>query len=546
MTNTDIDRKIQEYLQQLEINPEAAEVYASLSSLYAQKQQWQEAVIAAQKSLSINPKFAGAYRNLARILTHLGKEEAATECWFKAYDLEPSWAEAEDFCRLGNLLSKHKRFDRAFICYLRALKLQPNFAEAYYKLGLILTQQGQYIEATEAYRKAIEYSSRESELQQQAFIAYEKNLTTNLKTTAREFYELARLFRAKSFIAEAVIAYQQAIQIDPLLFVAHSDLSYTNIPEKQLPELIEFYRKIVIEYPELSEAWSNLGDFLTKQGQQEEAIVCYQKSCYYRTIKNRPYLIAWVWKKQENSAPNFIIAGATKCGTTSLYKYLEQHPQIIVSRKKEIDFFNRHFDRGLNWYLSQFPFLDDRSFITGEASPNYFDAPIAARNMYQTFPNIKLIILLRNPIEKAISLYYHKLHKGLAQDNYSLQEAISKELESLSRISSEKLARSSYKDPNNILGSLYYYRLQPWFDLFSREQILIIKSEDLYQKTSVIMTEIYQFLGLPIHHSNEYLIWNYGTYVPIDDPDLRETLAAYFQPYNQKLEEFLGRKFDWS
>jgi tetratricopeptide (TPR) repeat protein len=546
MINTDIDHKIQEYLQQLENNPEAAEIYASLSSLYAQKQQWQEAVIAAKKALSINPKFAGAYRNLARILTHLGKEEAATECWFKAYDLEPSWAEAEDFCRLGNSLLKYQRVDRAFICYLRALKLNPNFAEAYYKLGLILTQQGQYSEAIEAYIRAIEYSSRGSELQRQAFISYEKNLTTNLKTTAKEFYELARLFRAKNFITEAVIAYQQAIRINPLLFAAHSDLSYTNIPEKQLPELIEFYRKIVIEYPELPEAWSNLGDFLTKQGQEEEAIVCYQKSCYYRTIKDRPHLIAWVWKKQENSAPDFIIAGATKCGTTSLYKYLDKHPQIIVSRKKEIDFFNRHFARGLDWYLSQFPFLDDRSFITGEASPNYLDAPIAARNMYQTFPNIKLIILLRNPIEKAVSSYYHKLHKGLAQDNYSLQEAVSKELESLSRIPSEKLARSSYKDPNNILGSLYYYRLQSWFDLFPREQILIIKSEDLYQNTSVIMTEVYQFLGLPPHHSNEYLVWNYGTYVPIDDPDLRRTLADYFKPHNQKLEEFLGRKFDWS
>jgi tetratricopeptide (TPR) repeat protein len=542
MTNIDIDRKIQDYLQQIETNPEVAETYASLSSLYAQKQQWQEAVIAAQKAITLNPKFAGAYRNLARILTHLGKEAAATECWFQAYDLEPSWAEAEDFYRLGNLLLEQKRFDRSLICYLQVLKLQPNFAGAYCKLGLILTQQGKYSEATEAYRNAIEQSTHQSELQQQAFDAYYKNLTINPKTTADDFYELAKLFRSKSFFSEAVIAYQKALGINPFLRSAHSDLSYTNIPQKQLPQLIEFYRKITIEHPEFSDAWSNLGDFLTQQGQKEEAIVCYQKSCYYQTIKNRPYLVAWVWEKQETSAPSFIIAGATKCGTTSLYKYLERHPQILVSRKKEVNFFNRHFTLGLNWYLAQFPFLDDR-FITGEASPNYFDSPVTARNIYQTFPKIKLIILLRNPIEKAVSWHYHKFNKGLEKN--SLKEAIFEEMESLSSLSSEQLSQSGYKHPNNLLGSLYYYRIQPWVNLFSREQILIIKSEELYQNTSSIMKEVYNFLDLPQHQAFQYQSWNTGSYATID-ADTRKILADYFQPYNQKLEEFLGRKFDWS
>jgi tetratricopeptide (TPR) repeat protein len=542
---TDIESKIQEYLQQLEDSPDSAEMHASLSSLYAQKQQWQEAIIYAQKAISLNPKFAGAYRNLARILTKLGKESAATECWFKAYHLEPEKANAAEFYRLGSLFLQQKRFDRAFTCLLQALKLQPNFAEAYGKLGVILTQQGKYNDATEVYRKAIEFSQRNSDIQKQIFNEYYRNLTTNPKTTAKDFYELGKLLRSQNFTTEAVISYQKSLQIDPLLTLAHSDLGYTTISQDRLPDLIETYRKIVAQYPNFSQAWSNLGDFLSRNGKSKEAVFCYQKSCYHKTVANRPYLAAWVWEKQRNSAPDFIIAGATKCGTTSLYVYLEKHPQIIVSRKKEINFFNFHFAYGADWYLSQFPSIDDSNFMTGEASPNYLDYPRSARNMHDLFPQMKIIILLRNPIEKAVSWHYHKLNQGIAQNNNGLQEEIEAEMETLSSWSEEQLIRSNYCYPNNLLGSLYYYRLQSWFEYFSREQILIIKSEDFYQKTPSIMKKVYHFLDLPLHRAAKYPICNYGSYTPID-PELRETLANYFKPHNRKLEKFLGRKFDWS
>jgi tetratricopeptide (TPR) repeat protein len=542
---TDIESKIQEYLQQLESNPESAEIHASLSSLYAQKQQWQEAIIAAQKAISLNPNFAGAYRNLARILTKLGKENAATECWLKAYSLEPERANAAEFCRLGNLFLQQKKLDRAFTCFLQALKLESDFTEAYRKLGVILTRQGKYNDATEVYRKAIEFSPRHSDIQKQIFGEYLDNLVVNPKTTAKDYYELGKLLRSQNFITEAIIAYQQSIRLDPLLLLPHSDLSYTTIPKDRLPDLVEFYRKVVDENPNLSLAWSNLGDFLSRAGKPEEAIPCYQKSCYHKTVANRPYLAAWMWEKQRNCAPNFVIAGATKCGTTSLYMYLEKHPQIIVSRKKEINFFNFNFSYGAAWYLSQFPSIDDRNFITGEASPNYLDCPKSARNMHELFPEMKIIILLRNPIEKAVSWHYHKLNQGIALNNNSLREEIEAEMEVLSSWSEEQLIRSNYHYPNNLLGSLYYYRLQSWFDRFSREQILILKSEDFYQNTPVVMEEVYQFLGLEPHRTAKYPICNSGNYTPID-PELREVLADYFQPYNRKLEKFLGRKFNWS
>jgi tetratricopeptide (TPR) repeat protein len=542
MTPIDIEQKIQDYLEQLETNAESAEIYASLSSLYAQKQLWQEAVIASEKAIALNPKFAGAYRNLARIFTQLGQKEAATECWFQAYSLEPTWAGAEEFDRLGNLLLEQKQLERASVCYIHAIQFKQDFAEAYWHLGIVLTQQGKYAEATESYRWAIEHSLHGSDLQKQIFDSYSTSLTINTNTKAIEFYELAKLLRSKSFFGEAVDAYQQALQLSPLFAVAHSDLSYTMIPKDRLGSLIDLYEQITANHPSLAIAWSNLGGFLAQQGQQERSIVCYQKSCYYQTIQNRPYLVAWLWQKPKNPAPSFIIAGATKCGTTSLYRYLDGHPQILLSHKKEINFFHQHFDRGKEWYLAQFPFLEDPQFVTGEASPNYFDFPRAAQNMHQLFPQIKLIILLRNPIEKAVSWHYHKIKMGL--EKRSLRESIEGEIESLAALSEKQIIQSGYRHPNNILGSLYYYKLQLWLKLFSPEQLLILKSEDFYQNTPKIMTEVYQFLGLPAHKSQQYLVWNSGSYTAIE-PELRAILAEYFQPYNQRLEECLGRKFDW-
>ena len=110
--------------------------------------------------------------------------------------------------------------------------------------------------------------------------------------------------------------------------------------------------------------------------------------------------------------PDFYIIGFAKCGTTSLFEYLISHPNIHPPKGKEIDFFDRLYSRGINWYKVGFPFTIQKfiekvffrkKFLTGEATPRYIEHPHAINRIKQTTPNAKFIILLRNPIDRAFS-----------------------------------------------------------------------------------------------------------------------------------------------
>ena len=102
-----------------------------------------------------------------------------------------------------------------------------------------------------------------------------------------------------------------------------------------------------------------------------------------------------------------------------------------------------------------------------------------------------------------------------------------------------------HHNPDNIIGSLYVYKLKVWMELFDREQFCLIKSEDLYSNPGEVMKKVFAFLGLEDNPLSEYPKINAGSYNPISD-ELRKTLADYFQPHNQKLEEYLDMKLDWS
>lgn len=115
-------------------------------------------------------------------------------------------------------------------------------------------------------------------------------------------------------------------------------------------------------------------------------------------------------------APNFIIIGASKCGTTFLYKYLNYHPQILLANKKELRFFDEHFQRGHEWYLAQFPSFGDRSeLLTGEASPSYLFSHHVAQRIKDFASQTKLFVMLRNPVERTIYNYYQNKKLAIAK-----------------------------------------------------------------------------------------------------------------------------------
>lgn len=253
------------------------------------------------------------------------------------------------------------------------------------------------------------------------------------------------------------------------------------------------------------------------------------------------------------SIPNFIIIGVQKGGTTSLYNYLIQHPRILPATQKELQFFSLNFSRGVSWYLSQFsPQVDGDHLLTGEASPYYIFHPHTPQRIYKTFPKVKLIALLRNPVKRALShyIYYYYTLKEQGLESLSLPEAIQQESQRLNGELAKMLADPDYDSYNYrhysyLTRGIYVDQLLHWFKIFPREQLLILKSEDLYQNPSATVNQVLDFLELPSLELPMYHPYNSSTHDVEISPEFEQDLQEFFRPHNQRLVELLGNHFKW-
>ncbi len=265
--------------------------------------------------------------------------------------------------------------------------------------------------------------------------------------------------------------------------------------------------------------------------------------------------------ERKERQPDYLIIGAQKSGTTSLYAYLNQHPQVVPAEKKEVHFFDLNFSNGVEWYRQQFArmaksispenesYSEDkyiRGFITGEASPYYVFHPLVPQRVYQTFPQVKLILLLRNPVNRAISHYYHEVKLGF--ESLSLEDAIAQEETRLQDETEKLLTQENYYSFNHqhytyLSRGKYVEQLTNWLKFFPKEQMLIIKTEELDSQPDMIMDRVWEFLKLPPRPIVQYEKYNSNDYPPVDET-LYNQLTSYFQPDNQKLQDSFGISFD--
>ena len=202
---------------------------------------------------------------------------------------------------------------------------------------------------------------------------------------------------------------------------------------------------------------------------------------------------------------------------------------------------------GRDWYLAHFPPLpDDQDFLTGEASPEYIYYPGAEKRIFELFPEIKLILMLRNPVERSISDYYH--HQKYGAEFCSLEQALEPQVKILKEVAANELEINDemldQMQPNYLLNSVYIYFLEKWMNWFPREQFLVLTTEDLDKTPEKTMKEVYDFLGVSVHKLSDYPRHNSNSY-PLVSDSIRQSLAECFQPYNKRLEKYLGRKFNW-
>jgi tetratricopeptide (TPR) repeat protein len=385
---------------------------------------------------------------------------------------------------------------------------------------------------------------QEGELQE-AIALYETAVKLNPRSPLA-YHNLGKALQQYGKLEQAIACQQQAIFLQPNFTPAYFPLLYAPLPKDSplIDDLIAVYRQVIASLPNFPLAYINLAVALSKQGKVQESIALFQTAVRLQTIASRPELSEIGWNSEKLRSPDFTIVGSPRCGTTSLYKYITSHPQILAAANKEICFFSEHFNKGMAWYQAHFPpDIEAHNFLTGEATPTYLTHPLAPERLYGCLPNMKLIVILRNPSDRAFSHYQMLVRRGTERRSFEI--AIDSELKLLADATETSLADSSYwKDCHYIYKSLYFYHLKQWMNIFPREQFLILQSEEFYANPAIALKQVFEFLGVSDFQLRDYPKYNGANYQPGDDV-LHRRLREYFQPHNRKLAEFLNREFCW-
>jgi Sulfotransferase domain len=259
----------------------------------------------------------------------------------------------------------------------------------------------------------------------------------------------------------------------------------------------------------------------------------------------------WTYGRATASArplPDFLIIGAQKAGTTALYAYLRRHPAITGPSWKEVSYFDRHYGRGEAWYRGNFPNrVRARGKLVGEASPSYIFHPLGPERAKALVPEARLVALVRNPVDRALSHYHHEV--ALGREPLPFEDALDAEEDRLGG-EEERLAadpsyfsRAWWSHAYKSRGR-YAKQLERWLAVFPREQLLILPSEDLGGEPGRTHARVLDFLGAAPHRLDAYPRVYERQYEAMR-PETRERLAAEFEAPNRRLYELLGRDLGW-
>lgn len=252
--------------------------------------------------------------------------------------------------------------------------------------------------------------------------------------------------------------------------------------------------------------------------------------------------------------PSFMIIGAQKGGTTSLYNYLSKHPLIAASATKEIHFFDDDavLLNGYEWYHRMFPLASEapKGAVTFDSTPAYIYYPHCASRIHQYNPQMKLILILRDPVKRAYSGWNmfrnfkdSKMFVHLTEMR-DFKTAVQDEIELMQN---PQLARKNI-EMSYVRRGFYAIALDEYYKYFSQDSLLITEHDELNTDPVGVLDKIVEFLGLPPTTWDEAMFkrYNVGRYEDNEAAkDVFATLGALYAPHNERLYAMLGRRFRW-
>jgi hypothetical protein len=254
--------------------------------------------------------------------------------------------------------------------------------------------------------------------------------------------------------------------------------------------------------------------------------------------------------------PDFLLVGAQRSGTTSLHRALAQHPSVVTPLfHKGVHYFDMDYDRGFRWYRGHFPVAavarrrvagsEPRTF---ESSGYYMHHPLAPGRIAKDLPGVRLLVVLRDPVERAYSAHRHELLRGFETEE-SFERALELEPERLAGEVERMLADPTYKSYSHrhhsyLDRSQYVTQIRTLFELFGRDRVHVLDSEAFFAHPQEEFDQVLDFLGLAAWQPPSFEQHNARPRAPMA-ATTRTRLEEHFAPFDAELSHLLGRRLTW-
>lgn len=340
---------------------------------------------------------------------------------------------------------------------------------------------------------------------------------------------------------DALQAQGRESEIVPMLLTAAAGLAPEHVrdlpfPDHLAPQVerddaqVHALRTLLRRHPDASRAALLLARVETLRGEIPAAVELFRCAGRQR------------WGGPDDAAaatPAFLIIGQMKAGTSALFQYLSAHPMIEPAMVKEPEYWSLNHALGPDWYGALFPPRRAAAGrITGEASTNYFTHADAPGRVARELPDVKLILLLREPVARAYSEYWMRVRLG--EQARSFEDVVAAELDQTPMCPLDYAALDDGRIPDGYLTrSAALPHLKRWLAHVRPAQLLIVRNEDLSRDLAATMQRICRFLGVPPFVPADRRRYNEGSY-PALSPELHERLRQWFAPHQQALETFLA------
>jgi hypothetical protein len=270
-----------------------------------------------------------------------------------------------------------------------------------------------------------------------------------------------------------------------------------------------------------------------------------------RALRTARQVVPNAWRLSTHrmrQLPSAVIVGAAKAGTTQLYTYLLRHPRCFGGTEKEINYFSRFHDRSLKWYRARFPLARTVAAVKGitmEASPSYLPNIAALKRMRALLPAARVIVIMRDPVARAFSQYQH--NKQRHREPHSFEHIVREAIAQSPPIGSfhEPLPPMPDTASKYIWQGYYASQIAGLWQVYPREQVLLLDAADLFDDTNAMCQRVFDFLGLERFDVQPDKIYNRGYYRETVDPETAALLREHYRLHNEWLVKLTGQSFRW-